>query len=182
MPVTELNHAFVRATDLERSRRFSTDVLGFAVLPRKDFPFSGDWLGVGAKVQVHMGPSGIPKSQLYDPGTKPACATHDSGVVDDIAFLATEPEHFAARFASLGSAARHRHPQAFKLFQMFIEEPDGLTIEPNFHGVEDASLWRRAAKSHAALPRAGDPWAWAAVGPDSLPTAGITHATQEPLA
>ena len=33
MPVTELQHYFVRANDLERSRRFYCDVLGFELMP-----------------------------------------------------------------------------------------------------------------------------------------------------
>ena len=65
MPVTELNHYFVRANDLERSRRFYCEVLGFEEMPRPNFPFPGYWLGVNGKIQVHMGPHGIPNSELY---------------------------------------------------------------------------------------------------------------------
>src|SRR5262245_25874797 len=41
MPLTELNHYFVRANDLEQTRRFYCEVLGFEVMPRPDFPFPG---------------------------------------------------------------------------------------------------------------------------------------------
>ena len=41
MPITELNHYFVRAKDIERSRRFYCDALGFEVMPRPSFPFPG---------------------------------------------------------------------------------------------------------------------------------------------
>lgn len=90
MPLTELNHYFVRAKDLERSRTFYCDVLGFDVMPRPDFPFPGYWLGVGGKIQVHMGPHGIPNSELYYLGTTAESATSNSGSVDHIAFLATD--------------------------------------------------------------------------------------------
>ncbi len=43
MPVTELNHYFVRANDLERTKDFYCEVLGFEVMPRPGFPFPGDW-------------------------------------------------------------------------------------------------------------------------------------------
>ncbi len=43
MPLIDLNHYFVRAKDLERSRRFYCDVLGFEVMPRPDFAFPGYW-------------------------------------------------------------------------------------------------------------------------------------------
>ena len=102
MPVTELNHYFVRANDLEQTKRFYCDVLGFEVMKRPDFPFPGYWLGVNGKIQVHMGPHGIPNAELYYLGTTPKSATDNTGVVDHIAFLATEPEKFAKRFDEVG--------------------------------------------------------------------------------
>ena len=71
MPLTELNHYFVRVKDLERSRNFYCEALGFAVMPRPDFPFPGYWLGVGGKVQVHMGLDAAPEEANYYFGTTP---------------------------------------------------------------------------------------------------------------
>ncbi len=92
MPVTDLNHYFVRANDLEKTKAFYCDVLGFEVMPRPDFPFPGYWLGANGKIQVHIGPHGIPNAELYYIGTSAKSATDNTGVVDHIAFLATEPE------------------------------------------------------------------------------------------
>jgi catechol 2,3-dioxygenase-like lactoylglutathione lyase family enzyme len=155
MPLTELNHYFVRAKDLERSRRFYCDVLGFAEMPRPDFPFPGYWLGVGGKIQVHMGAHGIPDSGRYYLGTTPQSATDNSGVVDHIAFSATQPEALAARFAALGLHAHKRFLPEIQLFQMFVKDPDGLTIELNFHGIEVEPDLAAAAESYAVMPRAG---------------------------
>ena len=69
MAVTDLNHFFVRANDLEKTKDFYCDVLGFEMMPRPDFPFPGYWLGVNGKIQVHLGPHGIPNSDLYYLGT-----------------------------------------------------------------------------------------------------------------
>lgn len=153
MPVTDLNHFFVRVNDLERSRRFYCDVLGFEVMPRPSFPFPGYWLGVGGKIQIHMGPHGIPNSELYYLGTTPASATDNTGVVDHIAFLATEPKALADRFATVGLTARKRYFPEFKLFQMFLEDPDGLTIELNFHGIADEPSWATDGENYADMPR-----------------------------
>jgi catechol 2,3-dioxygenase-like lactoylglutathione lyase family enzyme len=114
MPLTELNHYFVRANDLERSKRFYCEVLGFEEMPRPNFPFPGYWLGVNGRIQVHMGPHGIQNSELYYLGTTPQSATDNTGIVDHIAFLATEPETFAKRFATLGLAARKRYLPEFR--------------------------------------------------------------------
>ena len=54
MPLTELNHYFIRANNLEETKKFYCDVLGFEVMPRPTFPFPGYWLGVNGKIQVHM--------------------------------------------------------------------------------------------------------------------------------
>jgi len=153
MPLTELNHYFVRANDLEQSRRFYCDVLGFEVMPRPDFPFPGYWLGVAGKIQVHMGPHGIPNSELYYLGTSPRSATDNTGVVDHIAFLATDPEAFAARFDVERIGARKRYFPEFKLFQMFIQDPNGLTIELNFHGIDHEPAWGGGSENYAAMPR-----------------------------
>jgi catechol 2,3-dioxygenase-like lactoylglutathione lyase family enzyme len=153
MPVTELNHYFVRANDLEATKNFYCDVLGFEVMPRPDFPFPGYWLGANGKIQVHMGPHGIKNSELYYLGTTPKNGTEDAGVVDHIAFLATEPEKFNTRFESLGMASRKRYFPEFKLFQMFVKDPNGLTIELNFHGITQEPDWGGGSENYAEMER-----------------------------
>jgi catechol 2,3-dioxygenase-like lactoylglutathione lyase family enzyme len=143
MPLTELNHYFVRANDLERSRRFYCDVLGFEEMPRPDFPFPGYWLGVNGKVQVHMGAHGIPNAEDFYFGTTPRSATDNAGVVDHIAFSATDPESFARRLDELALSARTRYFSEIELFQIFVTDPDGLTIELNFPGTTPEPAWRR---------------------------------------
>ena len=39
----ELNHYFVRANDLEQTKTFYRDVLGFEVMKRPDFPLATGW-------------------------------------------------------------------------------------------------------------------------------------------
>jgi catechol 2,3-dioxygenase-like lactoylglutathione lyase family enzyme len=155
MPVTELNHYFVRANDLERSRRFYCDIVGLEPMPRPDFPFPGYWLGTGGKIQVHMGPHGIPNAEFYYLGTTPASATDNTGVVDHIAFLATEPEAFAERCDAAGLVTRKRYFPEFRLFQMFVKDPDGLTIELNFNGIESEPSWAVDGENYAEMPRVG---------------------------
>ena len=128
-------------------------------MPRPDFPFPGYWLGVGGKIQVHMGPHGIANSELYYLGTTPRSATDNTGIVDHIAFLATEPRSFSERFDALGLHAQKRYLPEFHLFQMFIEDPDGLTRSDWLAEIEalrreDEATWRtsrRGAVFHRTL-------------------------------
>ncbi len=145
MPLTELNHYFVRSKDLERSRAFYCDVLGFRVMPRPNFPFPGYWLGVNGKVQVHMGQDGTAKENAYYFGTSARSARDNSGVVDHIAFQGTEPETFARRLRESGLNFRARYLREIQLLQIFVADPDGLTIELNFPGIEAEPAWTESA-------------------------------------
>jgi catechol 2,3-dioxygenase-like lactoylglutathione lyase family enzyme len=151
MPVTELNHYFIRANDLEMSKDFYVDVLGLEVMPRPDFPFPGYWLGANGKVQVHMGPHGIPNANLYYVGTPENAATDQSGVVDHIAFLATEPQAFTQRLEAMAIGFRPRYLREFKLYQLLFKDPNGLTIELNFFGIQDDPGW--GGDDYAQMPR-----------------------------
>ena len=141
MPIRELNHFFVRAADLEATRQFYTDVLGFEVMPRPDFPFPGYWMGVNGSIQVHVGPSDIPNRQTYYLGTADDAADGETGVIDHVAFLADDPKAFVERFRARGVEFRPRHLPDSNLYQLFIRDPNGVVIELNFFGISDAPDW-----------------------------------------
>ena len=141
MAIVDLNHYFVRANDLEQTRAFYTEVLGFEQMPRPNFPFPGYWLGTGGKIQVHMGPHDIPNRETYYLGTSAHAARDQSGVVDHIAFLADDPGGFVERFKEKGIEFRPRFLPDSNLYQLFIRDPNGLMIELNFFGITEAPDW-----------------------------------------
>ena len=152
MPVTELNHYFVRANDLEKTKNFYCDVLGFQVMPRPEFPFPGYWLGVGGKIQVHMGPHDIENPERYYLGTPKNAARDHTGVVDHIAFLASEPGSFIRRFKERGIDHHPRSFPEFDLYQLFLKDPNGVTIELNFFGMKAIKDW--GGEEYSAMPQA----------------------------
>jgi catechol 2,3-dioxygenase-like lactoylglutathione lyase family enzyme len=154
MPVKSLNHYFVRANDLAATRDFYCDVLGFEEMPRPDFPFSGYWLGVDGQVQVHMGPHGIDHADVYYLGTGQDSATGNSGVIDHIALLATEPEAMHERLQEHGVRSRKRYFPEFKLFQIFVVDPNGLTIELNYFEIGEEPAWVEGGENYADMPKA----------------------------
>lgn len=154
MPITRLDHFFVRANDLEATKAFYCDVLGFQVMPRPDFPFPGYWLGVDGSIQVHTGPHGIDHAEVFYLGSTGASATDNTGVVDHIAFLATDPAGFHRRFERLGLTARKRWFGEFGLCQMFLADPNGVTIELNFHGLSAEPDWGAGGEDYRDMPRA----------------------------
>ncbi|MET0661409.1 MAG: VOC family protein [Steroidobacteraceae bacterium] len=134
MSIVELNHFFVRANDLEQSRRFYCEGLGLEQLPRPNFAFPGYWLGVAGKAIVHMGPAGDPSAQQYYAQTDPR-AQHASAV-DHVAFSANNPEQFVRRLRSMGIEPQTRYIADFKVFQLVVKDPNGITVELNFGDIE----------------------------------------------
>lgn len=141
MPVTELNHYFVRASDLDATKEFYCKALDLQIMPRPRFPFPGYWLGREGRIWVHMGQDGVPNAELYYRGTPKNAAQDNAGVVDHVAFLATDPEGFRSRFAAMRCKFWARALPEFELFQIFVRDPDGLTIELNFNGLEEMPDW-----------------------------------------
>ena len=58
-----------------------------------------------------------------------------SGAVDHLAFRADEPAELQGRLDRLGVAYRERKVPTMDLFQIFLEDPNGVTIELNYFGV-----------------------------------------------
>ena len=141
MPVTEINHYLIRAGDLEQTRSFYVDVLGFAEVPRPDFPFPGYWLGVNGGIQIHLAPDNIPNRELYFLGTPAGAAGDNSGAIDHVAFLASDPKAMVEHLKQCEVPYRSRFLSASRLFQLFVTDPNGITIELNFNGVTDVSAW-----------------------------------------
>ena len=99
-----------------------------------------------------MAQAGVPNAELYYLGSPKNAAKNNSGVIDHIAFLATEPEKFMQRLQGLGIKIRPRSFPESELFQLFIADPDGLTIELNFFGVKASPEW--GGEDYSKMPRA----------------------------
>jgi hypothetical protein len=98
-----------------------------------------------------MAQAGVPNSELYYLGSPKNAATSNSGVIDHIAFLATEPDRFVEHLKARGVACRPRNFPDSGLYQLFIKDPDGLTIELNFFGVTKAPEW--GGEDYSKMPR-----------------------------
>jgi catechol 2,3-dioxygenase-like lactoylglutathione lyase family enzyme len=142
MPVTGLNHYLIVSKNLERSRKFYQEVLGMELAERPDFGFPGYWLKIGAEICVHLAsqaPNRIRDTFLLKKHPK---GTTGSGSVDHIAFLAQDPDAVRGRIQKSRVAMHFRSFPEAKLFQIFLKDPDDITIELNFLGeVIDEKEW-----------------------------------------
>jgi len=143
MPVTELNHYLLVAKNLEKTKNFYQKVLGLKLASeRPDFGFPGYWLKAGQNICVHLAsqaPNRIRDQFLLKKHRKGA---NGSGTVDHIAFLAKKPEEVRKRIQKHKVAMHYRSFPESKLFQIFLKDPDDVTIELNFLGeVIDPKAW-----------------------------------------
>lgn len=143
MPVTELNHYLLVAKNLEKTKKFYQKVLGLKLAAeRPEFGFPGYWLKAGSNICVHLAsqaPSRIRDQFLLKKHRKGA---NGSGTVDHIAFLAKKPEEVRKRIQKHKVEMHYRSFPESKLFQIFLKDPDDVTIELNFLGeVIDPGKW-----------------------------------------
>ena len=155
MPITSLNHYLIVSKNLERSRKFYEQVLGLELADRPDFGFPGYWLKTGAEICVHLAsqqPNKIRDRYLLKKHPK---GTAGSGSVDHIAFLAKDPEGVRDRIKKNKVDMHVRSFPDAKLFQIFLKDPDDVTIELNFLGeVVDESKFQ--GKGTMTLDRKAD--------------------------
>jgi len=130
MPLERLDHYFVYATDLERSRDFYSEVLGLTIGPRPQFDFPGYWCYLEDRPVVHIGNEEFTGGFANPDGSRTTSGS--TGPVDHIAFRGQAIDDFIARFERLGVAFQRREVPDFHLSQLFVKDPDGVTIELNF--------------------------------------------------
>ena len=155
MPLTSLNHYLIVSKNLERSKKFYQQVLGMQLAERPDFGFPGYWLKLGDEICVHLAsqdPNKIRDQFLLKKHPK---GTKGSGSLDHIAFLARDPEDVRSRIRKNKVEMHFRSFPDAKLFQIFLKDPDDVTIELNFLGeVIDEKEWTgRGSASSMTLER-----------------------------
>jgi catechol 2,3-dioxygenase-like lactoylglutathione lyase family enzyme len=153
MPITELNHYLLVAKDLEKTRKFYEKVLGLELAERPDFGFPGYWLKTGDAICVHLASQDRNKIRDQFLLKKHPKGTKGSGSVDHIAFLAKDPEEVRKRIQKNNVEMHFRSFPDAKLFQIFLKDPDDVTIELNFlNEVIDEKSWKgKGAASSVSL-------------------------------
>jgi catechol 2,3-dioxygenase-like lactoylglutathione lyase family enzyme len=153
MPLTSINHFLLVAKGLERTREFYQRVLGMELdEARPDFGFPGYWLKANGETCVHLAsqqPNRIRDQFLLK---KHPEGTAGSGAIDHIAFLARDANEVRSRIQKHDVEMHFRSfPDAQPpLFQIFLKDPDDVTIELNFLGEKiDEKEWQGRGSASA---------------------------------
>lgn len=121
MSVEAFQHVNTRSADVERTRAFYVDVIGLTVGDRPPFPFAGYWLYLGGQAVLHL----VQRA----PGDRHHEGT---GNLDHVAFLASGYEGIRQRLVDRALPFREAVVPRDGTRQIFVKDPDGLTIELNF--------------------------------------------------
>jgi catechol 2,3-dioxygenase-like lactoylglutathione lyase family enzyme len=136
--IGRLAHYSVRARDLGVSTAFYTRVLGLRQGPRPPFGFPGRWLYLEDDHEqaeqgcVHLiGADGASARDAYL-GERPGAPGQTTGALDHIAFVATDWPACRARLQAFNVAFAERVVPLLGVRQVFLTDPDGVTVELNF--------------------------------------------------
>ena len=122
-----LDHFNIRPRKLNDTVRFYESVLGLEKGPRPNFAFPGAWMYSEGKAVVHL----VDISATDEP-QKP-----DSGVVHHVAFVSTGFDGMSQRLKSRGMPFDARQVPGGELWQIFVNDPNGVMIELNFEAAKE---------------------------------------------
>jgi catechol 2,3-dioxygenase-like lactoylglutathione lyase family enzyme len=131
MPLTRIEHFMVLAEDMDASRDFYRDVLGFTPGFRPDLGFDGYWLYLGDTPCVHIADKRTYLSRKGNYGDEDPGAVKGGARVDHIAFNGQDCDAMVARMAARGVHVRPNEVPGGPR-QLFVFDPDGVKIEMNF--------------------------------------------------
>jgi catechol 2,3-dioxygenase-like lactoylglutathione lyase family enzyme len=149
MDIKRVDHYSIRTLDLEASRRFYTEVIGLKEGPRPPFDFPGYWLYSGeppADLQngarnyglVHLMGFNKDKPGSLDDyvGERKGSQDGGTGALDHVAFAASGRAAMLERCRRTNVSYIERAVPILGLHQMFIKDPDGVTLELNYPASE----------------------------------------------
>jgi catechol 2,3-dioxygenase-like lactoylglutathione lyase family enzyme len=134
MALIQLDHFSIRTADVDGTRDFFVQVLGLTDGERPPFNFPGAWLYCGDKDVIHIiGIDPNDKSGLVEYlGDRDEAALTGTGAIDHLAFMADGLDIMRDRLEQAGVATREREVPLLGVRQVFLEDPNGVTIELNF--------------------------------------------------
>jgi catechol 2,3-dioxygenase-like lactoylglutathione lyase family enzyme len=125
MAIDALNHFTVLARDLDATRNFYIGILGLKEGYRPPLGFPGTWLYIGSQAVLHV----IAGRPVPEP---------PAGVLDHMAFSASDLPAVAARLKSNGIKYDLRQQAGSGVWQLFCFDPSGARVELDFAASESA--------------------------------------------
>ena len=122
--IAGMNHFTVLAEDETRTLDFYVGLLGLTPGPRPDLGFPGAWLYAGGTQAVLHIIFGRP------------LPSQRTGVIDHMAFTASDLKTVKARFDAAGVKYDLRRQAGSGIWQLFSFDPNGARVELDFDAAE----------------------------------------------
>ena len=124
MAIQGMNHFNVLTDRLAATRSFYIGILGLTEGPRPPLGFGGAWLYAGGQPILHVSEGKVPA----DP----------AGVLDHLAFSATDLKGTVAKLKASGIEFTLRRQVGVGTWQIFCHDPCGAKVELDFSPEEPA--------------------------------------------
>jgi catechol 2,3-dioxygenase-like lactoylglutathione lyase family enzyme len=128
-PLAGFNHLAREVLDLEKSKSFYVDILGFHVIPRPPFEAKGYWL-YGNNIMIHLVQTEMPNERRQVKISRIQHVTASLPIADHLAFLTTDfPAVIEVLKAENVWFKYFEQPDLTGIQQIFLFDPDGNVIE-----------------------------------------------------
>ena len=134
MPLDRIDHFSIRTLKLEETRTFYENAMGMEAGGRPPLPFPGYWLYLGDHAVIHLigidenNPEGLNE---YLGGVN-VNEISGGGAGDHLGFRASGSKDLIDRLKILNIPYRERMVEEMNLFQLFVEDPNNITLELNY--------------------------------------------------
>jgi catechol 2,3-dioxygenase-like lactoylglutathione lyase family enzyme len=132
-----LDHFNIRTRKLAETVSFYEDILGLEKGARPNFAFPGAWMYSEGKPVVH----------LVDISRTEEAQKPDSGCVHHVAFVSRGFDGMKQRLESKSMRFEARQVPGGDLWQIFVNDPNGVMIELNYEAAKEIAA---AAPAEAA--------------------------------
>ena len=124
MAITGMNHFTIVTDSLEETVQFYQELLGLKTGYRPPMSFPGAWMYCADEAVLH----------IINKDTLPA---EKAGILDHMAFSATDLNGTLATLKSRGLTYDLRRQQATGVWQLFFHDPNGARVELDFEAGEE---------------------------------------------
>ena len=118
MAIEGMNHFNVLTDDVGATRRFYVGIIGLSEGERPPLGFDGAWLYAGGRAILHVSKAKLPVER--------------KGVIDHMAFSATDLKATVARLEKAGVQFALRQQVGTRIWQLFCHDPMGAKVELDF--------------------------------------------------
>jgi catechol 2,3-dioxygenase-like lactoylglutathione lyase family enzyme len=118
MTISGMNHFNVLTDDVDATRAFYVGILGLTEGDRPPLAFDGAWFYVGGRAILHISKAKLPADR--------------KGVIDHIAFSASDLKGTVARLRQNNVEFALRQQVGTRIWQLFCNDPMGATVELDF--------------------------------------------------